>query len=198
MLVGACGAGREVLALLDGGYQVVGVEPARTMVELARVRLGGRAPIYVVRYEELAADILGGRSGGGATFTAGPFDAVLLGWGSLSHVLDADERGKLIDALAVVCPTGPILASFLQVPPAGLPSPGRAQCLGSRLGRLARLMRWRVMHEDRSREVAHGDLGFTHVFAPAELEALATRIGRRALLGAAEFPGAGTAVFVLP
>jgi hypothetical protein len=44
------------------------------------------------------------------------FDAVVLGWGSLSHVSPASERLALFQALHALAPGAPVLASFLLEP----------------------------------------------------------------------------------
>jgi hypothetical protein len=58
------------------------------------------------------------------------FDAVLLGWGSLSHVLSPAHRALVLQALDRLCPEGPLLVSFL---PRSF-GEGRAGRLGRRLG----------------------------------------------------------------
>jgi hypothetical protein len=105
---------------------------------------------------------------------------VQLGWGSLTHVLDARERERLLVACARLAPNGPILVSFL-TQAFGAGDAGRAARLGARLGRglagpLARLRG----AAPAAGQVAFGSwFGFAHLFAPGELEALARAAGRR-------------------
>ncbi len=53
VLVGAAGAGREVLALLGRGCEVVAVEPSPALAALCRARTEGRVTVIEGRYEDL-------------------------------------------------------------------------------------------------------------------------------------------------
>jgi hypothetical protein len=54
-----------------------------------------------------------GRGGPLASAIVGPpFDAVVLGWGSLSHVLPSSERAALLRAVHTLAPNAPVLTSF--------------------------------------------------------------------------------------
>ena len=157
VLVGACGSGREVLALLAAGYEVHGFEPAGSLLALARGR-AGEATLWQDSYETWLE-----------RKDEPDYDAVLLGWGSISHVLEATTRRALIRQAAQVCPTGPILLSYW----ARSTSPGaaRARKIGARLG--ARLGAGPALGD-----AYRPNIGFVHMFSRAELGDLGASAGR--------------------
>ena len=127
VLVGAAGAGREVAALVDWGYEVVAFDPCRPFVEAARdVGSPGRVTVVQAAYADLEAALSG--SGPLAGPCAGPpFDAVVLGWGSLSHVMPAAERAALLRALRSLAPRAPVFASFALEAEGARPAPGKGR-----------------------------------------------------------------------
>ncbi len=77
VLVPCAGAGREVLALLDLGYGVVGFDPSLTLVETGQRLLantGSRAQLLLSPPDELPGNL------------DGDFQAVLVGWGGYTHI----------------------------------------------------------------------------------------------------------------
>ena len=184
VLIGGCGTGREVTALARRGYRVDAFEPAPAFVAETRRRLvewtesaPAAQPARVVQlsYEQLSALVLDGTtSAGNEPLRTARFDAVLLGCGSLSHVLQASERRRLLQALNVLCPAGPILASFSCGDRAGRDSAGagRAQRLGNSIGRtLARLRGLSAADGDGLSYRAH--YGFAYPFTEGGIEELA-------------------------
>lgn len=113
VLVGAAGAGREMVALVDRGFSVVAFDPCGPFVDAARsVAPPGRATVVHASYGDLV-DAAAGKGGPLAGACGGaPFDAVILGWGSLSHVLPASGRVALLRAVRTLAPGAPVLASF--------------------------------------------------------------------------------------
>jgi SAM-dependent methyltransferase len=188
ILVGACGAGREALALAEAGYAVDAFDPAASLLALLAARAPAGLRVGAFRYQDLAAAVLDGAAGPAgpsaaplAAFAAERYDAVLLGWASLSHVLDGDERRRLLRAVDRLCPTGPILASFWSDEDQPAPvAATRAEQLGQRLGRA--LARVRRLPAASSSEVAREsfvlDAGFLHRFSRTELDRLAAAAGR--------------------
>lgn len=114
VLVGAAGAGRELVALLDRGFAVTAFDPCASFVDSARpLVLDKPAELFVASYDDLV-EAAERRSGPLAPLLdAPPFDGVILGWGSLSHVLPAASRRALLRAVRVVAPRAPVLASFM-------------------------------------------------------------------------------------
>ncbi|HVK71345.1 MAG TPA: class I SAM-dependent methyltransferase [Polyangium sp.] len=113
VLVGAAGAGREVVALLERGYTVTAFDPCEAFVESARALVENRpADILLGSYDDLVAASQG-RGGPLALLGEPPsFDAVILGWGSLSHVLPASTRLGLLRAVRTLAPRAVVLTSF--------------------------------------------------------------------------------------
>ncbi len=164
VLVGAAGAGREALALIQRGFQVVAFEPCPPLAEAGRL-LTQRTP-GLTFHEGSYADLIAAVEGHGgplASLRGASFDAVVLGWGSLSHLLDGEQRAALLRALPRLAPEGPVLASFLVDWPRG----GREQ-------RLRAALRRRL-----GADLPHfsPEAGFFHLFTRGEVEALAAEGG---------------------
>ncbi len=101
LLVLGCGGGREVIALLQRGYEIVGSDPARNLVEAASEACGDRAMLVVGKVQDAAR------------FNQhAPFDGVIVGWGAWGYVLQASERVEALRCLAALCPAGPVLLSW--------------------------------------------------------------------------------------
>jgi SAM-dependent methyltransferase len=87
ILDAGCGPGRDVLAFAERGYDVVAFDASEEMVRLARARLGDRADVHLMRFDDVS--------------WRGKFDGV---WAcaSLLHVPAAsftDVASRLVDAL---------------------------------------------------------------------------------------------------
>lgn len=179
VLVGGAGAGREVAALRAMGHFVGGLEPGPTAVERCRDVAGSGAPIARGTYEDLSAAVLDGAAHEEvAGIAAERWDAVLLGWTSMMHVLDPAERVRLFVALDQLCRGGPILGTFY--PPERARSGGRLRTLGNVIGRAIARARGGV--QDPGEDESFGfTCGFLRVWSTAEVEAVASRIGRRTL-----------------
>lgn len=196
-LVGAAGAGREAVALIARGYEVVAIEPSRTLAATCRDRIegatqgrssqsGSRSRVIEARYEDLDPVEIEG------------MDAVLLGLGSLSHVLDDGARDRLFAMLVRACPHGPILASTL-APPAGVSveearREGRSAKVGRAVG--AALRSWRGLPDVDPAEIVFDTLGFAKLFTRDELAALGDRHGRRTIFEDAAPDGMHLCAFV--
>jgi hypothetical protein len=105
VLVPAAGAGREMLGLLAMGYDVVGFDPSDTLVAKGRRILStqGRSDALRSAPPDTVPPGLNGR-----------FDAILLGWGGISHVRGRQRRVDFLSELRSVCSDGaPMLISFL-------------------------------------------------------------------------------------
>ena len=136
ILITAAGAGREAAPLVARGYAVDAVEPGPRAVEACASRLGNAGEARVGTHEELNAAVLDGADNELSALASRRYDAVIIGWGSLSYVLDADERQRTVLASARLAPRGPVLASFVLREPGHMdPSQTRAFRLGQALGR---------------------------------------------------------------
>jgi hypothetical protein len=102
IVVAACGGGREVLALLAGGYDAVGYEPHPALRAFAESLL--RAHGQAGRALAAERDQFPGH---------GPCDGVLVGWGAYGLIAPRERRvGFLRDAAAATAPGGPVMLSF--------------------------------------------------------------------------------------
>jgi len=178
VLVGACGTGREAIALADLGYRVDALEPAPDFVKESRRRLGERGYVYQLSYEQLSSIVIDGKNFPDGDLRAEHYDAVVLGSGSLTHVLDPGEQQRLLRSMCLLCPRGPILASFFCDAEQGTAaSAGRATRVGRRIGRvIARIRGISAACSDRLSYRSHS--GFAYTFTQTEIERLASAVGR--------------------
>lgn len=110
-LVAGCGGGRELVALRERGFRVVGFDPCEALVGDARARFAGDdgARCELARLEELP---LATRSLGPLGFLrATELDLVLLGWTSLSYLADPSTRAAVMSAVKALAPRAPVLLS---------------------------------------------------------------------------------------
>lgn len=136
ILTGGSGNGREVKALLKMGYSVVAFDPAKTAVNAARQEIVDKNCLgyFVGSYEDLALDIPGGSDLHNNVQSFAPYDAVILGWGSFTHLSDRQTRISLIKKMAELCPHGPVLLSFWLRDDNTTVERGRSWRLGYRVG----------------------------------------------------------------
>lgn len=161
VLVGAAGAGREALALARRGYEVTAFEPCASLAAQGH-RLAMDTPglrFLTGSYADMVAAAAG--HGGPLADLAGPFDAVVLGWGGLSHVLAPAAREALLRAACALAPGGPVLASFLVAWPRGAAETRARNALR------------RVFGASAEAPYFSPDAGFFHLFTAAEIAALA-------------------------
>ena len=175
VLVGGCGAGRELIALERAGFVVDGFEPADPLRALARSR---------VPDARLSADTWQSWAARPDTTT---YDAILFGWGSLSHILSPSEREWVMRAASRRCPDGPILISYWATGPN---TNGRARRIGAAIG--AQLARARGVPSTPSGDPWMPATGFIHPLSSDEIESLARSAGRVARFDwrAGEYPHA--------
>lgn len=172
LLVGGCGSGRELRALAQQGYRVDGFEPVPSLLASARRALGDRARLFRLGYEELAGD------GVNALAEEAPYAAVILGWGSFSHVLERRRRELALAALSRLCPDGPLLLSYhAERPTDAAVRASRSASWGQRLGRGVRRLR-RLAPNGEPPEAFLPHAGFIHTFSEPELCALARAVSR--------------------
>lgn len=115
LLVAACGTGREMMALLDQGYEIDAFDGAEHALSVAKKECGRRARVVTATYRDLVAATLDGATNQLEAFARTNYSAVLLGWGSLTHVSGLTERGRVLQACASLT-DGPILTSFFSAP----------------------------------------------------------------------------------
>ena len=128
VLIGAAGAGRELVALVERGFDVVAFDPCAPFADAARgVADPTKTTVIHASYGDLVA-AAEGRGGPLVAAVAGaPFDAVVLGWGSLSHVLPSSERTSLLRAVRALAPSAPVLTSFALLPDSDAPAESKGR-----------------------------------------------------------------------
>lgn len=169
ILVGGAGQGREARHLRRLGHSVFGFDPVMKFVRQAARDSG--ASVVRGSYEALVTpQSASERAFAGWVEANAPYDAVLLGWVSFTHLPDRKTRQALLSRLAKLCPSGPILLSFW------LSSEGRGQNhprgrVWSGAGRLTSKLRPDFVPPEPGDLFTHR--GFVHLFSEGELEELA-------------------------
>jgi hypothetical protein len=166
IVIGGAGGGREVLALAELGYCVAAFEPAEALVTSAKpaIEASDRCQLIVGTYSDLVR-VARGEPSPLTGMLRPPIDGVVLGWGSVSHVLDHAGRLDLLQAVRTLAPVAPVLMSYV----------GRAS---EDVGRTrALLRRFMARLGSRYRAVAGDGFlpwgGFYYAMTPDELSALA-------------------------
>lgn len=107
VVVPAAGGGREVLALLDAGFDAVGYEPHAELAAFGRGFLASRG--HDERIGDCPRDEF--------PVVDGPVDAVLVGWGAYSLIHGRERRIRFLAGARAAMPTGgPLLISFFDRP----------------------------------------------------------------------------------
>lgn len=173
VLVGGAGGGRELAALAALGYEVVAFEPSALADDLARAALAAPTACAALR-GDYAALVRALTEGDGPLRALAPparYDAVVLGWGSLSHVLEPGAHRALLGALRRAWPAAPVLLSVHRLPESpALPLAARAV---RRVSRGLRLPGAALPEAVSLLPFA----GFVYRFTEAELRALAAGAG---------------------
>jgi hypothetical protein len=182
-LVSGAGAGREVAWLVERGYRVDATEPSGAAVASCRARFASVVEVHQGSHEDLSRAVLNSRPPGRlAVIATRQYDAAILGWGSLGHVLERAERIRAVEAIAALVPAGPILASFPVVSrkPNVASEASRGWKLGAALGRA-------LGGEDHSEARAADPLWFDSRYGVVaaircdEVGEMAGRVSRRAV-----------------
>ena len=180
ILVGACGDGRELSGLSALGYDVHGFEPATRPFQVCHSRHADHGRTIVqASYDDLVRAVTA-QSGPLADLCRRSFDAVILGWGSLTHIVDPSLACQVIEACAA-CTSGPVLASFYLrgSEPHGLR--GRAYHMGAALGRGISWIRGRQPTPvDEAIFMNWG--GFIRYYDTAEIRAMGQACGRHGVV----------------
>jgi hypothetical protein len=152
IVVAACGGGREVLALLEAGFDAVGHEPHFDLARYGRDFLAGRGHpdrIHMSRRDEFPS--------------AETCDGVVIGWGAYSLIRGRDRRARLLGEARRHVPAGaPVLLSFFD-----RAAEGRELAFTRATANVLRRAR-------RAEPVELGDTlapNFIHVFTRADLTA---------------------------
>lgn len=135
ILLPGCGSGRELIPLLDKGYEVLAFDGAPGALEIAKRLARGRAEVSCATFDDLVNAASGDRSSPLAGVVDREFSAVLLGWGALTHCAGAQRRRAVLRACCSIT-AGPVLASFYSRSPEPLSRAGRwGRTTARKLGR---------------------------------------------------------------
>ncbi len=190
ILLGAAGGGREIAGLAARGYDVLAFEPNPVLVEGAVATARGAPNTHVVRasYADLVSAATSGQGPLANPIKGVRFDGVILGWGSLTHVVQPDARVATLKAIRSIAPSAPVLASFYLRRPDPA-TPGRSE--------RAKLLIRRVFKGLGAKRYPAQGLsyqrtgGFVYCFLKEEIVELAAACGYRVyLLTDREFPHA--------
>lgn len=185
LLLAAAGDGRELAWLCESGYTVDAFEPAASHVAKLRAHAGERAEVACGSFADLGAAVLRAEPNSLSGFGQRSYAAVVLGWGSFTHVLDAGERAELLRACDRLAGAGPVLASFWLRGEGPIRS--RAQQLGAAIGNRLSSLRG-VSSTQPAGQVFRPHCGFAHEFTRDEVEGLARDVGRSARWGESGYP----------
>jgi|LNFM01.1.fsa_nt_gb hypothetical protein len=177
VLLAAAGGGREVKGLCERGYDVRAFEPnpvLRRGAEQVATSLGARV------YNGVFADLSQAVRGEGplaALREEGPYALVVLGWGSITHVLEDRERVELLESVRALAPTAPVITSFFLRPERSATAPK------AKTERLRALLRGAFAKAGaHNRSIPEGLAyeaggGFVYAFTESEVQSMAHRAG---------------------
>src|SRR6185369_7171712 len=112
IVVGGCGGGRELFALLERGYRIAAAyDPVAAFIDSLRSDprlIDSKDRVCVGAHQEIEslAPIARLRQHGNR------IDAVVVGWGSYTHIMGTKTRVEFLRSLRAACPCGPVLVSF--------------------------------------------------------------------------------------
>jgi len=125
ILVGACGGGREIFGLLERGYRIAAAyDPVGPFIDALREdpRLFEMRDRLCLGTHQTVKALPPLRQ---LSEAGTPVDAVVVGWGSYTHLRGAPRRVEFLRALRTLCPSGPVLLSFfVEMGSEGEPSAG--------------------------------------------------------------------------
>jgi hypothetical protein len=174
VLLGAAGGGRELRVLCERGFEVVAFEPNDTLRAGAEAvaRDHPKARVLPGSYRDLVAATTERTGPLADALATGPFDAVVLGWGSVTHVLSRKEHVALLRAVRHAAPRAPVLISFFLRP--STTSRGKSDRLRDGLRLLFSTLGANTSEEGLSYEM---NGGFVYYFTEDEVQELAFEAG---------------------
>jgi SAM-dependent methyltransferase len=159
ILVVGCGSGREMLALLELGHEVVGLDPAPRPTAFAREQLVARGHPSRVHTATLDAFESGDR-----------FDLVIFSWFTYAYILGSEARVRALTRSEQLLSDGGSVVISLPAWPATT----RMWPLMRLMARLSR-NDWNPEPGDMISLLDGGGASFFHGFAPGEVAAEAER-----------------------
>ena len=179
IFLGAAGGGRELNSLLELGFTVLAIEPCERLADQARkIAEPFGSSVKTASYEDLITAVERKTGPLACKELERPFDAVVLGWGSLSYLLQLTDRQALLRCARILCPKGPILMSYLSTP---LNPIGKIERLRPYLRKFFSWMGAPATVNENDAFVPGG--GFQHLFAPEEIQNLAEHADYETVFG---------------
>jgi len=180
ILLGGAGSGREVLSLSAQGYEILAFDPVLRFVKNARLSIGCQPGVEFVQgsYEDIVSnETPQAQKLHTAIKRFVPYDAVVLGWSSFTHIIDTATRVQLLKRLYQLCPNGPVLLSFwMRDESEPSRARGRAYRLGTAIGTIMG-PNTSDRHKVETGDVITGHAGFCHSFTLEEIELCARQAG---------------------
>jgi hypothetical protein len=191
VLLAAAGGGRELKALIERGFEVTAFEPNPVLregaLQVARAFPHSRSIVLDGAFADLG-DAVRGCGPLAPLSQRAPFDLVVLGWGSITHVLSRQEQLDVFSSVRKLAPNAPVIASFFLRSETGYG--GRTERLRKALRALfARLGAPNPEPEPGLAYEAGG--GFVYAYSESEVHIIAHAAGYAVrLLEASPFPHA--------
>ena len=113
VLVTACGGGREMTYLARMGYSVAGFDISKKLLDNTESLISNEK---LLGLEHLSYEKFSGIEN--SLDTHAPYDAIICGWGSFSHIGSRFLQEKVLAKLRRLCPQGPIVLSWIAMAPA--------------------------------------------------------------------------------
>jgi hypothetical protein len=111
VLVPAAGGGRELSWFIEQGFSVEGFDPAPSLVSSWNLTHPDHS-MFIASYADLL-QMFEAKAGPLASLSERSFDAIVLGWGSLSHLIEEKDRRQLFMSLRQKYPKAVVAVSFL-------------------------------------------------------------------------------------
>jgi SAM-dependent methyltransferase len=166
VLIVGCGSGRDLIALLRGGYRAEGLEVAARAAAKARTMLGKAGLDTTITVGPVES-----------TTIARPFDVYIFSWFCYSYIPQRNDRIAVLRTVSERLKSGGrVLVSYETADP----PPGRLPVLLARLAGALSRSDWRPEPTDVIGPGAHG-LHFEHQFRPGEIEDEAQAAGLRVI-----------------
>ena len=173
LLLGAAGGGREIKGLSELGYEVYAFEPCEELYRGALSVLSQYPSSKIVQLSYAGFVETVRERKNPFSNDNGSFDAIVLGWGSFSHLLDPKERESLLRSLHERAPLAPVLLSFIV--PELRPPPSRIARLRPFFQRFLRAIG--CTNLAKPGDVFLPGSGFLHLPTPEEIKEVAARTG---------------------
>lgn len=159
VVIAAAGGGREALAMVEQGFEVVAFDPDETLIEQCHERL--------TTAEAQRLTLLPAASNAVPALAHAAFDAGIVGWGALGHMTSQRVRADFLRAFATLLkPGAPALISFHLRPPQS-----RTDSLRDAIAKGVAAVTFGRKPQVGDRFRIESTASFLHLFTPEEVKA---------------------------